>query len=337
MLAWSSASWACAIARPMRSMMSAIGTSSSASPGVMFRTRLSSGTGISLAGGAGGRHAPDGVGPHREVVEPALLGEQARHGHREAAADPVEHALGELEPHADARGARDRLLERSARRCDLGALQQDDAAALVDRREIELREDMGGRVRRVVLDRAIAVREHVVVRLRELERLERRLEVVAEEHLGRAAAHRESDRLAIVAERRAMIAAQRRELAGLGDLEMRDRLRRSGHRSTSWLAMPWLRSSCWSQRAWVLVNGPGSSVVLARSNAAAASRPPIESTHTRAAWRSPPGLSESPNARSASRMPLAAPPRAPTPFSSSTMRAPGTFSASTNGVRPRAR
>src|SRR5262245_5897599 len=322
MLAWSSASWACAIARPMRSMMSAIGTSSSASPGVMFRTRLSSGTGISLAGGAGRRHAPDGVGPHREVVEPALLGEQARHGHREAAADPVEHALGELEPHADARGARDRLLERGARRCDLGALEQDDAASLVDRREIELGEDVGGRVRRVVLDRAIAVREHVVVGLRELERLERGLEVVAEEHLGRAAGHREPDRLAVVAERGAMIAAQRRELAGLGDLEVRHR----GHRSTSWLAMPWLRSSCWSQRAWVLVNGPGSSVQPGRSNAAAASRPPIESTHTRAASRSPagspPGLSESPNARSASRIPLAAPPRAATPLSSSTMRGP---------------
>ena len=119
--------------------------------------------------------------------------------------------------------------------------------------EVAGRHRVRGRALAIVLERAVAVCEHLVEGAQQLQRLEGALEGVAEEHLGLARAHGHGHRLTIVGERGLVLAGQRVELALLGEADVqapRGRLRGGGGQEASRRAStPARRSSCCSQRA----------------------------------------------------------------------------------------
>src|SRR5262245_23524229 len=120
----------------MRSMMSPIGTSSSASPGVMFRTWLSSGTKTSSTRGKR-RGTAVSCGPwglaDGEVVQPPLFLRDPIPGDEKRSRNPAVQQARELELRTDPRRDRERCFPLTARGVVIADLHQARAFALANR------------------------------------------------------------------------------------------------------------------------------------------------------------------------------------------------------------
>src|SRR4051812_8950360 len=197
-----------------------------------------------------------------------LLSREALRSDGESRANPAKQCFRERQSGTGGFRRNPCDLQCARRLVVFSAPEQHDATALMDCRQVDVRERVLGRMNAVVFDGAVTIRQHFVERPHLLERFERTLHVVPNDDCGDLLADRDRHRLAIMPQRVHVLAAKGADLPVFGDAPVKVRL---GHSTSIAASQPWVASRCCSHSAVVRGKFPIGVLTVATALAAAPS------------------------------------------------------------------
>jgi hypothetical protein len=209
-----------------------------------------------MAGERYGSRPCDRVAAYRVITVPLLLGGEAIGGDRQLRFDPAQERFSQRQVRVGGSGGCARHAERTRRFVPFALLQQGDAATLVNRCEIELRQALLGRMQPIVLDGTVAILQELVIGAHVLERFQRAFEIVPHHDRRRVLPDGHRRRFPIVQERGDVIAIERADLSMLGNGGVESVGGGDRHNRSTSASVPWVPRTCCSQSAAVRVKFP---------------------------------------------------------------------------------